>query len=292
MAAEHDSSVGSTPADNPSPETLSPVEAMEPSASDQAWMPPNRGDDLNLDDIPIIGAHMLHRERVDLEASMNVFPPITIGLIVACTLIYGRQLMIGSLDNLERVIDTGAMNRSSVLDGEVWRLISAGFLHANGEHLFGNMGMLYILGMACEHAFGRRPFLFLYLAACTTGSLLAMTSDTPMVGASGAIFGLAGALIAMIYTRRHAIELRDHRVGIVLAIWSVFSIVLGLLNPIISNSCHLGGLLGGLLLGAILPPAILHDRKEFARRPLTRMEGFLSAAVLISTAFCFLPRLR
>ena len=68
---------------------------------------------------------------------------------------------------------------------------------------------------------------------------------------------------------RQRIELRDHRVGIVLAIWSIYTLVLGFLSPIVSNSCHLGGLVGGLILGALLPPAILADRTELARRPTT-----------------------
>src|SRR5271155_5028930 len=102
------------------------------------------------------------------------------------------------------------MNRDKVLEGEIWRLISGGFMHANAEHLIGNLVMLYILGMACEHAFGRGPFLFLYVSACVVGSLMTMTTLMPTVGASGAIFGLAGALLASIVAHRDQIELRDH----------------------------------------------------------------------------------
>ena len=87
--------------------------------------------------------------------------------------------------------------------------------------------MLFILGMACEHAFGRGPFLFLYVSACVTGSLLTMTTTTPTVGASGAIFGLAGAVLSSIVAHRHRIELRDHRVAIVLAVWATYTLALG-----------------------------------------------------------------
>ena len=151
--------------------------------------------------------------------------------------------------------------------------------------------MLFVLGMACEHAFGRGPFLFLYVSACVTGSLLAMGTTMPTVGASGAIFGLAGALLASIVAHRHRIELRDHRVAIVLAVWATYTLALGLLSPIVSNACHVGGLLGGLILGWLLPPALLADRRELAARPLTRLQAALAVAALLGVAVFFLPHL-
>ena len=69
------------------------------------------------------------------------------------------------------------------------------------------------------------------------------------MGASGAIFGLAGAIMSLIYVHRKKIELAIIG-GIVLAIWSIYTLVLGAMSPIVSNSCHLGGLVGGLILGA------------------------------------------
>jgi len=243
------------------------------------------------EDIPFISEGMLHHERVDLEAGMSAIPPVTIALMLACAVIYVRQVWVGGLDNRVRVVETGAMSRDEVLKGELWRFISGGFLHANAEHLIGNLVMLFILGMACEHAFGRGPFLFLYVSACVTGALLTMTTTTPTVGASGAIFGLAGALLSSIVTHRHRIELRDHRVALVLAVWATYTLALGLLSPIVSNACHVGGLLGGLILGWFLPPALLADRRELAARPMTRLQAALAVAALLGTAVFFLARL-
>jgi rhomboid protease GluP len=244
------------------------------------------------EDIPVIDDAMLHQERVDLEAGMSALPRVTVVLILACIIVFVRQLMIGGLDNIGRVIATGATHRDEVLRGEGWRLISGGFMHASGDHLAGNMFMLFILGMACEHAFGWQAFLFLYITACITGAVVALYSNVPTVGASGAIFGLAGAIISMMYVNRHRIELRDHRVGFVLAIWSIYTLVLGFLSPIVSNSCHLGGLVGGLILGALLPPAILTDRAELARRPTSRLQSTLALTAIFASAVFFVPCLR
>jgi membrane associated rhomboid family serine protease len=247
--------------------------------------------DEGFDDIPTISHDMLHHERVEFEAEMKILPPVTLALMIACTIVYIRQVWIGGLDNEGRVIATGAMHRGDVFHGELWRLISGAFMHANAEHLVGNMVMLFILGMACEHAFGLGPFLFLYVAACLAGSLAVMHSAAPTVGASGAIFGLAGAVVALIVVRRRQIELRDHRLGIVLAIWVIYTLGLGALNPIVSNSCHMGGLLGGLTLGAILPPALLSDRRELAGRVMTRVQTCLAIVILVASAVFFLPHL-
>ena len=248
--------------------------------------------DDDADDIPTISRDMLHRQRVDLEAGMKVIPPVTLALMLGCIVVYLQQLWIGGLANVDRVVATGAMDRDKVREGEIWRLISGGFMHANAEHLIGNLVMLFILGMACEHAFGRGPFLLLFVGAGGTGSRAAMVDSTPTVGASGAIFGLAGAVIALIVVHRHDIELRDHRVGIVLVVWATYTLGMGFFNPIISNSCHLGGLVGGLVLGALLPPAVLTDRRELAERGVTRVETGLALATLVGSAIFFLPHLR
>ncbi len=143
---------------------------LEPARSDGEEL--LRRIDEDSEDIPVISHDMLHQERVDFEAGMKVFPPVTIALMLVCIAVYVRQVWVGGLDNRLRVVETGAMSRDEVLRGQLWRLISGGFMHANAEHLIGNLVMLFILGMACEHAFGRGAFLFLYLAACVVGSLV------------------------------------------------------------------------------------------------------------------------
>ena len=79
--------------------------------------------------------------------------------------------------------------------------------------------------------------------------------------------------------------------AIVLAVWATYTLVLGLLSPIVSNACHVGGLLGGLVLGWFLPPALLTDRRELAARPTTRLQTAIAVAALVGTAVFFLPHL-
>src|SRR2546428_13988911 len=102
--------------------------------------------------------------------------------------------------------------------------------------------------MVWEHAFGPGQFVILYVTSALAGSLVSLlTSPGPSVGASGAIFGLQGAAIVLFRTHRDRLLLRDRRVGFVLLVWAIYTIVGGLLTPLIDNGAHLGGALGGAL---------------------------------------------
>jgi rhomboid protease GluP len=92
--------------------------------------------------------------RIDFERGMRAAPPLILVLIAANVAVFAWELATGALASRERLIQAGALVRELVVEGESWRLISATFLHAGWDHLFGNCLMLYIVGMACEHAFG------------------------------------------------------------------------------------------------------------------------------------------
>lgn len=98
------------------------------------------------------------------------------------------------------LIAAGALAREEVLGGEYWRLVSAMFLHGGFGHLLGNCLVLYIVGMACEHALGLARTAVVYFASGAAGSLLSLAfREGPSVGASGAIFGVAAAVIVVLY---------------------------------------------------------------------------------------------
>ena len=201
---------------------------------------------------------MLLSRRVDFERRMRRTPPVTLALVVVLGVIFAGESAVGSLEGREAIVAAGALERSAVAAGEYWRLLTAPFLHGGPEHFISNAIALFILGMVCEHAFGRSQFVILYLTSALGGSLLSMMlSPGPSVGASGAIFGLQGAAIVLFRRHRARLLVRDRRIGLVLLAWAVYSIVGGFFTPYIDNGAHLGGAVSGALVARRLHPTVL-----------------------------------
>ncbi|MGH7468677.1 MAG: rhomboid family intramembrane serine protease [Longimicrobiales bacterium] len=199
-----------------------------------------------------------HAGRIDFERRMSYAPPITLGLLAILLIVFVWQIASGALTSEAGIVNAGALVRSRVLAGEWWRLASATFLHGGPDHLIGNSISLYILGMACEHAFGRDRFAGIYAASGLAGSVLSMMiSHGPSVGASGAIFGIMGALIAHLIKHQNEFYLRDKRIGIVLLAWAVYTLLIGFVTPYVDNGAHLGGLLAGIVAGVLVPSRLL-----------------------------------
>ena len=199
--------------------------------------------------------------RVDFERGMRTAPPLILLLIAANVALFGWELVAGALSSRESIIEAGALVRDRVLAGEWWRLESATFLHAGWDHLLGNCLVLYVVGMACEHAFGFARTAVVYFTSGLTGSLLSgALSPGPSVGASGAIFGVVAAVIVVLYRHQTRFYLRDKRIGFVLLMWAAYQISTGLLNPYIDNFGHLGGFAGGASAALLLKPSLLSRR--------------------------------
>lgn len=199
--------------------------------------------------------------RVDFERGMSYAPPATLTLLVALGAIFVWQLSSGTLLSEEGVIASGALVRDRVWQGEWWRILSATLLHGSPGHLFGNAVSLYILGMASEHAYGTRPMGLIYLASAAAGSLASVAaSPGPSVGASGAIFGLMGAVMVLFWKHHHELMVRDKRIGVVIAVWALLTVGSGLMTPMIDNAAHIGGLLGGMAVSLGVRPRILDRR--------------------------------
>jgi membrane associated rhomboid family serine protease len=128
---------------------------------------------------------------------------------------------------------------------EYWRLVSAGFLHDGFIHLLFNMVFIYFMGPALEQMIGRVGFVVIYFTSLLAGSFGALLVQpmSPTVGASGAAFGLLGALIVVAHSRR--IPIWQSGLGITLAINVVFSLSFAQ----ISVGAHIGGLIAGLICG-------------------------------------------
>ena len=196
--------------------------------------------------------------KIDFERGMRHAPPFILFLIAANVAMFAWEIAAGALADRETIIEAGALVRERVLAGEWWRLMSAMFLHGGFDHIFGNIVVLYIVGLACEHAFGGARTAVVYFASGIAGGLLSMAMGPgPSVGASGAIFGVIAAVIVVLYRWQDRFFVRDKRIGFVLLIWAGWQILTGLANPFIDNFAHLGGLAGGALAALALRPRLL-----------------------------------
>jgi rhomboid protease GluP len=196
-------------------------------------------------------------EQVDFEQGMIYWPPATLALIVALIAIFVWQLVSGALGSQAGIVDAGALVRSRVLEGEYWRMLSATMLHGSLDHLIGNCVALYILGMAGEHALGAWRVLVIYTASGLAGSLASVLSGPgPSVGASGAICGLMGAVVLILYRYRRVYHVRSKEIALVLAGWAAYTILIGTIDPQIDNWAHLGGLIGGAAIALGVRPRV------------------------------------
>ena len=153
--------------------------------------------------------------------------------------------------NVLNLLRYGALNSVLVQNGEFWRLITAGFLHGGIFHLIFNMYALYIIGTQIENFAGKWKFLAIYFCSMLTASLMScvINPNSVSVGASGAIFGLLGALVYFGYHYRLYLGsvLRNQIIPLIL-----FNLLLGFMVSGIDNAAHLGGLIGGLLISMAL----------------------------------------
>jgi membrane associated rhomboid family serine protease len=135
----------------------------------------------------------------------------------------------------------------AVAHGDWWRLITAAFLHANLAHIGFNMLALWWFGAPVEEYLGRARFVLLYLASGLAGAAgaLIMTPTTPVVGASGAIFGILGAMLIIEWQA-------TGRLGGNAMTLIVVNLALGVVIANISIGGHIGGLIGGILCTLVL----------------------------------------
>ncbi|WP_417069640.1 rhomboid family intramembrane serine protease [Niveibacterium terrae] len=182
-------------------------------------------------------------------------PWLTIVIIALNALVFAALVLTGGnplrLDSA-RLISAGALYGPAVLQGEHWRLASAMFLHGGLLHIALNMFALWQAGSLVERLFGHQRFLALYLGAGLCGAITSLWWKPAVlsVGASGAIFGVYGALLGYMLGAREAMPLalmRELRASALAFIG--FSLFAGFVMPGIDNAAHVGGLIGGLLLG-------------------------------------------
>jgi membrane associated rhomboid family serine protease len=171
----------------------------------------------------------------------------------------------------------GALFGPLVADGEVWRIVTSGFLHAGLIHLLFNMYVLYILGTMVEPAIGRLRFVLIYFVSLLSGSLgvLLIDPNAPTVGASGAVFGLMGAAIVIMRSR----GIDPMASG--LPLWLGLNLVITFVIPGISIGGHLGGLAGGVLVALVLFE--LPERVKLPRLGVNLLAAALGVAAIVAS---------
>lgn len=176
------------------------------------------------------------------------------------------------------VINNFGLQGFAVADGEWYRLLTGGFLHAGMIHLLFNMFALYILGRLLEPGIGTPRFLALYFAALFAGSFGALALTDPgqvTVGASGAIFGIFGA--AFVIARGRGMNTIASEIGFILLI--NLALTFGIRG--ISIGGHLGGLLGGLLCALAI---VAGDRGMLGPRRLPAEMTAMAVVGIVSIA--------
>jgi membrane associated rhomboid family serine protease len=190
------------------------------------------------------------RTKVHNMRAMRSDPRVTVGIIIVCVaaMLASGNIGFGSGAGGRLTRDFALWGPPIASNGEYWRLITGGFLHANLIHIFFNMYLLWILGQMLEPMLGSARFAALYLTALLWGSFgaLLLTPDTPTVGASGAVFGLMGA--AAVELRARGVNPFQTDIGMLI----IFNLGLSFVLSGISIGGHVGGLIGGALLMLLL----------------------------------------
>ena len=183
-------------------------------------------------------------ERVRIQVATA--GPVVTYILLAANVVAFLVAPPGSLRQSDYWLLAGAID----INGEWWRLVTGGFLHGSFMHIAFNMFALYRIGPAVEQSMGWVRFLGVYAIGLLGGSFLALVLEpgTPVVGASGALFGLFGALWVL-YQRRGINPWSTGIGGLI-----VINLLITFTVPVISVGGHVGGLLAGGAAAFVLAP--------------------------------------
>jgi len=245
------------------------------------------------------GEQPVRRDKDELARALSAAVPSVAGtklLIALNVAVFGLMVSRG-VHPLEPTVGDllrfGANYGPAVAAGEPWRVLTCAFLHFGLLHIALNMWGLWQGGQLAERFHGHAAYLALYLASAVGGSLASLAWHPGVVsaGASGAIFGVYGSLLAVARFHRSELppgmfaELRKSTIGVV-----GFNVVYGFLTPGIDNAAHLGGLatgfVAGLCLRRPLPRAVAAgaEARPGSAETRTRPARFAAVALLLVAA--------
>jgi len=179
-------------------------------------------------------------------------PVVTYGLL-GVTVVIGFLTLAGGSTELGSLLMLD--KRAIELDGQYWRLLTVVLVHGSLIHLVFNMYALWIIGPVVEALYGPIRYLAIYLLCGAAGSAASFAiSPMPAVGASGAVFGLFGALLVADRVHKPALTRNARNLTMQIGILIGINLVIGLSIPNIDNAAHIGGLAAGAWLGFVLVP--------------------------------------
>lgn len=202
-------------------------------------------------------------EEREFQEKLKALAPntwVTYALVAANVAVWALMLakgVDGFGPSAELLFRWGGNAASEVQKGQWWRMVTSTFLHGGLVHLLMNMVGLWSIGQLVERIYGHRPYLLIYMGSAIAGSALSMhfaAQRSVSVGASGAVFGIAGALLVAVYQHRSTLPKvfgRQNLSG--MGFFVLYSLVQGFTHSGIDNGAHVGGLLAGCMMAFILP---------------------------------------
>jgi membrane associated rhomboid family serine protease/Flp pilus assembly protein TadD len=183
----------------------------------------------------------------------------------------------------QEILRYGANYGPLTLSGQWWRLTTVIFVHLGIVHLILNMWCLFQLGKIAEHLYGSWTFLFIYFFTGIAASVTSLAWNPMAVtaGASGAIFGVLGALISSVHRARLLLPHKELNSTLVsLLVFASYNLLFGFLRGHVDNAAHVGGLIAGLLIGTFLS-SDLESKSKDRRRVFLSAVAFLSFAIVL-----------
>ena len=213
-------------------------------------------------------------------------PVATWVLLAMIGVAFAAETLAGGSTEIDVLVRLGAKVTPLIAAGEYWRLFTSMFLHIGFMHLFFNGYALVALGTELERIVGTGRFLVIYLFSGLYGSLASYAFSASLsAGASGAIFGLIGALGAFFALHRERLGAWGQRRLLNILFLIAINLFLGFTQPGIDNMAHLGGLVCGLVLGWAMVPRYEVDPVRLRVVDRNRLSRYWPALVLAALVF-------
>jgi membrane associated rhomboid family serine protease len=218
------------------------------------------------------------KTRVVRRGYAGAEPLATYVLIGICVAAFIAELATGGTLGEARISDAareGAVSKATVGGGDIWRLLTAGFLHADITHLIFNLISLYFLGQLLEPQFGHIRFVLIFLVSVLAGSAAIVITDSAGLGASAGVFGLLGAGLVSSWLSGYSVNPMENG----LALWLGINLVLSF-RPGISLAGHIGGLIGGAVAAGVLH-LVTHQVRLKGPAPSAVLGGLAVVTLLV-----------